>query len=282
MIIKQQELIAMLKLVAVDMDGTLLNDAKEMPESTFEIVDCLHKRGIIFAVASGRQHLSLQYLYDEIKDDIVFIAGNGSIIIDKGKVIFADTLDLDFVNEIVEAVDKFPALKVILSGLRSAYMFEENILSDMPIELVESHFPVYTIIKSLAELPADEEIIQIAIFDPEYNSKENIYEKLKHFEDRCHLTISGSEWLDIMNIGVNKGVGIKKMQAILDATPEETMVFGDELNDYEMMQQAYYSYAMANAVPKIKEIANFTAPSNEDEGVIKILENFLAMTKYDV
>jgi len=272
----------MLKLVAVDMDGTLLNDAKEMPKSTFEIVDRLHKRDIIFAVASGRQHLSLQYLYDEIKDDIVFIAGNGSIIIDKGKVIFADTLDLDFANEIVEAVNEIPDLKVTFCGLKSAYLFEDNVLKDMPVELVESHFPVYTIIKSLAELPADEEIIQIVIFDPEYKSKENIYNKLKHFEDRCHLAISGPEWLDIMNIGVNKGVAIKKFQKILDATPEETMVFGDELNDYEMMQQAYYSYAMANAVPEIKEIANFQAPSNEEEGVIKILENFLSMTNYDV
>jgi len=272
----------MLKLVAVDMDGTLLNNAKEMPERTFEIVDRLHKRDIIFAVASGREHLSLQHLYNEIKDDIVFIAGNGSIIIDKGEVIFADTLDSDLLHEIVEATSKIPNLKVTLSGLRSAYMFEENVLNDMPVKLVESHFPVYTIIKSLAELPADEEIIQIAIFDPEYKSKENIYEKLKHFENKCHLAISGSEWLDIMSLGVNKGVGINKMQEILDATPEETMVFGDELNDYEMMQQAYYSYAMANAVPKIKEIANFIAPSNEEEGVIKILENFLAMTKNDV
>jgi len=270
----------MLKLVAVDMDGTLLNDAKKMPKKTFEIVDRLHAKGITFAVASGRDHLSLQHLYDEIKDDIVFIAGNGSIIIDKGKVIFAEVMDLDDIHEIVEVVNKIPDIKITLCGLKSAYMFEENnILSDMSLELVESHFPTYTVIKNLAELPTNEEIILIAIFDPNYKSKENIYDNLKHFEDRCHLAISGSEWLDIMNIGINKGVGIKKLQEKLDATPEETMVFGDELNDYEMMQQAYYSYAMENAVPKIKEIANFAAPSNEEEGVIRILENFLAMTK---
>jgi len=261
------------------MDGTLLNDAKEMPKKTFEIIDRLHEKGITFAVASGRDHLSLQHLYDEIKDDIVFIAGNGSIIIDKGKVIFADIMDPGDIREIVEVVNKIPDLKVTLCGLRSAYMFEKNVMDDMPLELAESHFPVWSIIKNLDELPNDEEIIQVAIFDPNFNSKENIYDKLKHFEDRCHLAISGCEWSDIMNIGVNKGVAIKKLQKILDATPEETMVFGDELNDYEMMQQAYYSYAMANAVPKIKEISNFTAPSNVEEGVIRILENFLAMIK---
>jgi len=272
----------MLKLVAVDMDGTLLNNAKEMPEKTFDIIGRLHAKGVIFAVASGRDHLSLQQIYDEIKDDIVFISGNGSVIIDKGKVIFAEVMDLEIVGEIVEAVNKIPDLKVSLCGLRSTYMFDKNVMSDLPMELVESHFPIRTIIKNLAELPADEEISQVAIFDPKYNSKENVYDQIKHFENRCHLAISGSEWVDIMNIGVNKGVGIKKLQKILSATSEETMVFGDELNDYEMMQQAYYSYAMANAVPKIKEIANFIAPSNEEEGVIRILENFLAMTKFDV
>jgi len=269
----------MLKLVAVDMDGTLLNDAKEMPKKTFEVIDRLHAKGITFAVASGRDHLSLQHLYDEIKDEIVFVAGNGSIIIDKGKVIFADTMDLDGVHEIVEVINNIPNLKITLCGLEAAYMFEENIISDLPLKLVESHFPIRKVIKNLTELPADEEIIQVAIFDPSFNSKENINSKLKHLEDQYHITISGSEWVDIMNIGVNKGVGIKKLQEILNATPKETMVFGDELNDYEMMQQAYYSYAMANAVAKIKEIANFEAPSNEEEGVIRILENFLAMTK---
>ena len=261
------------------MDGTLLNDKKEMPEKTFDIIDRLHERGITFAVASGRQHLSLQQLYDKIKDDIVIIAGNGSIIIDKGKVIFADTINPDDVREIVEITNQIPNLKITLCGLKSAYMFEENVMSEMPMYLVESHFPARTIIKGLDDLPADEKVIQIAIFDPNFNSNVNIYEKLKHFERTCHLAVSGSEWLDIMNIGVNKGVAIKKLQEILDAMPEETMVFGDELNDYEMMQQAYYSYAMANAVPKIKEISNFEAPSNEEQGVIRILENFLAMTK---
>jgi len=269
----------MLKLIATDMDGTLLNDKKEMPENTFEVIDKLHERGITFAVASGRGHLSLQKIYDKIKDDIVIIAGNGGVIIDKGKIIFANTMKPDVVRELVEAVSKMPDLKINLSGLNSAYMFEDNIIDVMPKYLVESHFPIRKIINNLDEIPADEEILQVSIFDPNYNSKANIYEKLKHFEGRCHLAISESQWVDIMNIGVNKGVAIQKLQEILEAEPEETMVFGDELNDYEMMQQAYYSYAMENAVSQIKEVSNFTAPSNEEQGVTRILENFLAMTK---
>jgi len=271
----------LLKLIATDMDGTLLNDAKEMPENTFEIIDQLHRRGIVFAVASGRQHLSLQKLYNEIKDDIMIVAGNGSIIIDKGEIISIETMNFKIVREIVETVEQLqmPNLKVIICGLRSDYMFEDNITSVMPEYLVESHFPIRTIIKTLDDFPKDEQVLQISINDSEFNSQKNIYEQLKHLEGKCHITVSGSEWVDIINAGVNKGTAIKKLQEMLDADPVETMVFGDELNDYEMMQQAYYSYAMENAVPKIKEVSNFTAPSNEDAGVIKILENFLAITK---
>jgi len=269
----------MLKLVATDMDGTLLTDNKEMPEKIFKIIDDLHKRGIAFAVASGRQHFSLQKLYGEIKDDIIIVAGNGSIIIDKGEIISVDTLDFDVVYEIVEEISKMPSLKATICGLEADYMFEDNVTSTLSDHLVNSHFPVTSIIKSLDDLPEHEKILQIAIYDPSHNSEKNIYDKLKHLGGKCHITVSGVEWVDIIAVGVNKGTAIKKLQQMLGATPEETMVFGDESNDYEMMEQAYYSYAMANAIPKIKEIAKFRAPSNEDEGVVKILENFLSMTK---
>ena len=268
----------MLKIVATDMDGTLLNDKKEMPENTFEVIKQLHARGITFAVASGRQHFSLQKLYEEVKDDIVIISGNGGVIIDKGELIYSNPMDKQAVAKIIEFAFATPELKVNLCGLNATYMFENNVTNNMPMYLVESHFPKRVIIDNLEDVPADEEILQVAIFDDRFNSKENIYDKLKHLEGSCHLTISGSEWVDIVNKGVNKGAAIKILQDMLGATPEETMVFGDERNDYEMMQQAYYSYAMANAVDQIKEVSNFVAPTNEEAGVIRILENFLAMT----
>jgi len=261
------------------MDGTLLNGKKEMPANIFEVIDRLHQRGIVFAVASGRGHLSLLKIYDQIKDEIIFIAGNGSIIINQGEIIFTDPLKPEVVREIVETITKVSTLKPTLSGLHSVYLFEENILTDISPALFASHFPSYTIIKSIEDIPADEQILQISIFDPAGNSKENAYNKLKHLNERCHLAISEAHWLDIANIGVNKGVAIQKLQRIFEASAEETMVFGDELNDYEMMQQAYYSYAMANAIPEIKQISNFLAPSNEEQGVIRILENFLTITE---
>ncbi len=72
------------------------------------------------------------------------------------------------------------------------------------------------------------------------------------------------------------GAAIKHLQNTLGFTYEQTMSFGDYLNDYEMLKESYHSYAMENAHPKLKEIARFGAPSNVDAGVFQVLEKLLA------
>lgn len=86
------------------------------------------------------------------------------------------------------------------------------------------------------------------------------------------MTISGDMWMDCMAIGVSKGQAIKILQESLEIKPEETMVFGDQLNDLEMIRQAYYSFAVANARPEVKAEARFEADSNMNDGVLKILK----------
>lgn len=264
-----------LKLVATDMDGTLLNSNKEMPLRIFEMIDQLQELGITFAVASGRQYQSLLRLYEGIQDKMVIIAENGGIILDQGEMIFNNPIDPAGVYEIVRTVNNIPGLKMTICGLKSAYLFEANMMEDFSHELAHSYFPIRTMIECLDDLPADEQVVKFAIFDPAGNAKVNIYENLKHLEGKYQIATSGVEWTDVMNAGINKGLAIQILQKKLGISPEETMVFGDERNDYEMMQQAYYSYAMANAIPEIKEVANFEAPSNDEQGVLKVLEAFL-------
>ena len=268
----------MLKLIATDMDGTLLNNNHEMPMRTFEIIDQLHERGITFAVATGRGHHSILKIYDKIKDDIVMITNNGAIIIDKGEIIAAQFLPRIIAQEIVEAIQNLPKVSLMVKGIDSAYFFGEDILATIPTEILDDHFPKHTVVNGFADIPTDDEIVQIVVYDPDCDPEKNARIPLLQFEDNATLAVSGDYWLDIMAKNINKGNALAQLQEMLDANPDETMVFGDQMNDYELMQSAYYSYAMDNAVEPIKAVANFVAPSNEDEGVIKIIENFLAMT----
>ena len=268
----------MLKLVATDMDGTLLDDEKQFPEGTFDTIKRLQGRGIKFAVASGRAYMSLLKLYDELKDEIIIIGDNGAVVLDKGEVIYHDQMSAANLRLLVDEIRQIPETKINICGLKSAYLFEDE-MDEMLESIINTYFPVVEIIKSIDDIPADESILKLAVFDGNNNAKKNIYGNLSHLSDLFEILPSGAEWADIMNKGMNKGKAIEKLQEMYAIAYEETMVFGDQMNDYDMLKQAYYSYAMDNAVDEIKQIANFRAPANTEAGVIRVLENFLAMTK---
>ena len=98
---------------------------------------------------------------------------------------------------------------------------------------------------------------------------------VEEFKDILQISCAGDVWLDCMAKNVNKGHAVKVIQDSLGIKPEETMAFGDQLNDIDMLQQAYYSFAVANARDEVKKAARFQADSNVNQGVLKILQNLL-------
>ena len=111
----------------------------------------------------------------------------------------------------------------------------------------------------------------LPVFDAT-NAEENAYEILKKYNGELLVCLSGHNWVDLMNIGVNKGEAIKIIQENYNISFDETMAFGDYLNDFEMMQNCKYSYAMENAHPKLKEICNYRAKSNDEDGVVDAIK----------
>jgi len=91
--------------------------------------------------------------------------------------------------------------------------------------------------------------------------------------------VSGEVWLDVMNKKSNKGVALQALMNKLDISSEEIIVFGDFMNDLEMLHLAKYSFAMENAHPNVKEVANFKAPSNDEDGVIQVIKQYLQQLK---
>ena len=87
--------------------------------------------------------------------------------------------------------------------------------------------------------------------------------------------MAGVQWIDTMDPAVNKGNAVKLLQESLEILPEETMAFGDQLNDIEMLKRAYYSFAVSNARPETKLAARFLADSNVNGGPLKIMKLLL-------
>ncbi|MBO3443018.1 HAD family hydrolase [Clostridium sp. CCUG 7971] len=259
----------MIKLIATDMDGTLLNDKNEISKDFYKVFEELKKKDVIFAAASGRQYYNLLKRFEDVADDMMFIAENGTFVMYKGEELLLNALDKEVARELIKIGRTIEGAYVILCGKKSAYIESTD---ERFIEETEKYYEEYKIVDDLTKV--EDDILKIAICDF-LGSETNSHNYYKDYRGKLQVSISGAIWLDIMAKGVNKGVAINKLQELLNIAHEETMVFGDYLNDLEMMGSAYHSYAMENAHDDLKKVARFRAKRNTEDGVIdKIREVF--------
>ena len=265
----------MVKIVITDMDGTLVNSRDELPVDLFHRIEQLREKGVRFAIASGRQYYNLEKRFQKIKDDIIVIAENGAMIFDHGKRIYTDEIAYEDVAHFVELLRCHDDNYVVLCGAESAYIETKD---EAFYKKMLQFYERVEVVEDLLEMAKQDIICKLAIFN-ERSAEEEIYPLLKEYEEEFMLAVSGNFWMDIMKKGINKGSAITKIQQIYEIKPQECMAFGDYLNDYEMMQVCEYSYAMANAHPKLKEICKYEAKSNNENGVVEELIRFFELDK---
>ena len=159
---------------------------------------------------------------------------------------------------------------VALCGKKSAYIKTDD---EWIFDEIARHYPAHTRVTDFAAI--DDDIFKITVCDRGI-SRLNSYQYLKQYSNEFNVVVSGEIWLDITAKDVNKGDAIAHLQSQLNITPEETVVFGDHLNDVELIQQATYSYAMLNAQEELKALANYvTEYDNNHAGVVRTLEKLL-------
>lgn len=259
----------MIKLIATDMDGTLLDSNDNINPEFYEVFEKLNEKDIIFAAASGRQYYNLINRFEDLKDKMMFIAENGTFVVHKGKEILVNPLDRELALELIKIGRTIENSYVILCGKKSAYI--EN-TDERFMEQVNKYYHKVNIVDDITKV--DDDILKVTICDFT-GSEINSYNYFKDFVDKVQVAVAGEIWLDMMAKGVNKGLAIEELQNLLNISHEETMVFGDYLNDLEMMQSAYHSYAMENAHDDLKKVARFSAKSNDDNGVVQAIKEAL-------
>lgn len=255
-----------IRMVATDMDGTLLNSKHELDESFYSMFRKLKEHGIIFVAASGRQYFNLTKTLDHIKDEVVFAAENGSYVVYQGEELHIQAIEGNIVRELILISRNIPNTYPIICGKKKAY-----VESDQPefIDRLKMYFERYEIVNDLLEIK-DDQFLKFTVCDL-VGSEKNSYPHFKHYEEPLQVKVSGPIWLDISHKKANKGRAMEVIQEKFNVTPEQTLAFGDYLNDLEMLDKAHYSYAMANAHPDVKKIARFIAKSNDENGVVAVL-----------
>jgi Predicted hydrolases of the HAD superfamily len=160
----------------------------------------------------------------------------------------------------------------VVCGKDSAYIERDD---PAFMEQADHYYAHLEVVDDLLARPEDP-ILKVAVYDfgP---AEEGAARGLAPFEGEVKVVVSGEHWVDVMNPDTNKGNGIRRIQEALGITPAQTMVFGDFLNDCEMMDAAEWSFAMDNAHPQLRERARYVAPPNSENGVVRTISSVLGL-----
>ena len=291
---------AQIRLVAVDMDGTLLDDEKNFPPGLDELLDHLEQHGVVFVPASGRQVWTLIDMFPE-RPGLTFIGENGAIVMRDGREISSAPLDLATVRESVRLVRQYALPRPGATAAREDAgegSLRENFDGGLVVcgkncayvERTDEAFlaavaPYYTrtqcvddlvkVIDDIEQGRIDEAIIKLAVYSAG-DVTALADQTLGRFARSHQFAISAANWADLQDRGVDKGRALRALQEYLGVTPGQTAVFGDAGNDLSMIAQAEFSFAMENASADVRAAARFLAPSNNEAGVVKVLQVLLA------
>lgn len=251
------------------MDGTFLNDKKEMSPEFKEVFKVLKEKGVTFCAASGRQLASLKKEFEEYQDDMEFVAENGTVVEYRGELISEELLSPEVTKGILEKIKGFKNKKVVYCT--SDYSYIDDLSDEQARQNAKMYLPRHKFVDNFDNI--DKLPVKISLYS-EHGYDDDFESMINEFGDVVTICTSGFEWLDIVPKNSNKGNGLKKLQEKLGITNKETMAFGDQMNDFEMLSNAYYSFAMDNAIDEIKQVCRFSAPPNNEFGVVQVIKEY--------
>ena len=247
-----------IRLVCSDIDGTLLQyGKKELEGEIFEQIRQLHRRGILFCPASGRQYTSLRRLFAPVAEHCVFLCENGGVIYKDEQCIAKNPMPRALAEEI--AMDMWTRSdgqgEVMLSGQNTAYLMERGLGMLKRVQFVGNH---YKIIHSPREVP--EPITKVSVY---------LHQGVEGYVDRfvprwkeANCAVAGPLWID--TTFANKGMGVRSVCRTLGIKLEEVMAFGDNYNDVSMLDAAGMPYIMDSAAASLREKYPLHTPRPED------------------
>ncbi|MBS6194366.1 MAG: HAD family hydrolase [Clostridiales bacterium] len=242
----------MIKLIASDLDGTLLlNGAQTLPEGICDQIRRLKEKGILFVAASGRQYANLRRLFAPVQDDIAYICENGCLVFHQGKLLRKEVMDRETGQEIMKAIMAKETAEVLLSGEDTSYLQPKTEYYRYRVESIVKNN--VTIVDDI--LQTQEPYFKISVYEKEGLGDTIEYWK-KLFGHKVTVVTSGNEWLDMMPFSVNKGTAMQALLDHLQISPEECLAFGDNYNDVEMLELVGHSCAMDSGKPEILQLCS--------------------------
>lgn len=252
----------MIKLVASDLDGTLLLEgAQTLSPDIIPIIRKLKEKGILFVAASGRQYPNLRRLFAPVADDIGYICENGALIKYQGETLHKSVIQRELAMEVIDTIMAQDNCEGLMAGENTAYIVPKTTYYEYHLrDEVKSEV---TTLRDFQQVPED--IMKVSICDFNGIEQGETAERLaKQFGDRLYHTVSGLEWQDFLAKGTNKGAAIAILSETLGIAPSEIMAFGDNYNDVEMLEYVSVPVAMEKSPDAVRKLATMTCRRVED------------------
>ena len=270
-----------IKMIGLDLDGTLLNTRKELTERSREALRKAIDQGVLVLVATGRPYTGIPEELRNFPGIRYALTSNGARILDTqtGTVLIEELLRWEDALRALQVMRKYDTLQEIYydgqgyadrTKLEEIHRYHHN--PHMWEYVQKSRIAVSDIMEVIDREKRDMDKVQGLFAD--MREREQAWQELAK-DKRIELVGSLKYNIEINAAGVNKGKGLIKLGELLGICREEIMACGDGDNDVEMLREAGFGVAMENAEEEVKRAADYITETNDEDGVAKTIERFV-------
>lgn len=267
-----------IRLLCLDLDGTLLNDHKEIDPRDVEAVQKAAADGVTIALITGRMPAATENIVKTLQVSCILACNAGTYILEKGSCIYSEYLPLEVMQKVYGVAQEHELPLWI-------FRHEDWMVTDLD-EAVEKeirtirHMPQIMNYQNLEnEWAAAKKAPNKLLIGANPSKVQEIYAILQEMNvDEMDMACSAPNFLEIFPKGMNKGRALRMICKEKGIALKETMAFGDQELDLPMIEAAYIGIAMENGIPEIKEAARFVTKSNNDAGVAYGIAKYLPET----
>jgi len=273
----------MYKMICIDIDGTLIKSDHTLSVETIKAIRRARDKGVMIVLSTGRMYRSARLYADELELDFPIISANGSYVRDKAtsEIIYEKNLSKDDLTFIMEVLDKY-GVKINFYNKDTMYISEhrdyvsryEALSKTLPpekrieIKYITKEYPMNDFIEEFGGY------IQKGIVFP----NEGIISAIRNevAENKLLKVVSsGDDNIEFTSHLADKGLGVLALAKARNIKPSEIICIGDSENDLSMLKVAGLAVAMGNAIPIVKEVAEYITDTNENDGVAKMINKFI-------
>ncbi|TFJ93585.1 Cof-type HAD-IIB family hydrolase [Lentibacillus salicampi] len=266
-------------LIALDLDGTLLTDHKQISLRNRQTLNKAIDEGHIVVIATGRPHRASIDYYHTLGLDTPMVNFNGALIHhptdDKWDVLH-NPMPVRTAHGIIDACYDLNVRNILAEVMDNVYMdqYDEKILDIFQATRKDSPFTIGSLKNKLQEDPTS------LLIHPR---EDNIVALKNHLDDYHAELVEHRKWgapwniIEIVKKGLNKAVGLQKIAHYYHIPDERIIAFGDEDNDLEMLDYAGVGVAMGNAIDELKSVAKHVTDTNENDGIGIFLDDYLKL-----